>query len=215
MGSDPKRSALEALVDRMPRRAPGESPNPSDPRPAGYVQEAFKRLIVDAEGSKHTREGLVETPARASKAWIERMKGYREKPEDLFKTFDSEGYDEMVCVRDIPFYSTCEHHLEDIMGMAHIAYLPDGKIVGLSKLARLVDIYACRIQTQERLTNQIAKQILHYLQPQGVAVKLVARHMCMERRGVCKPGCSTVTSMMLGAMRDNPETRAEAMELLR
>lgn len=188
--------------------------NRSLPQPVGYVAEAFERLLVAAEGQDAERPDLIETPARAAKAWAERTAGYRMDAGEHFKTFDGAGYDEMVVVKDIPLYSTCEHHLEDITGVAHVAYIADGKIVGLSKLARVVDVYALRLQTQERLGMQVAAAIESNLAPKGVAVVIEARHMCMERRGVRKPGCTTVTSVLRGAMKDDPRARAEVLSLM-
>lgn len=179
-------------------------------------EEAFASLLAAAEPETCDRDGLQETPKRAAAAWAEAMSGYAINVADLFKTFESNGYDEMVVVRDMYFYSKCEHHCEDIVGTVGIAYIPGGgRIVGLSKLARLVDAYANRLQVQERLTSQIADALMEYLQPQGVGVVISARHMCMERRGVKKPGATTITSVMRGVMMDKPATRAEAMQLLR
>lgn len=179
-----------------------------------YVREAFERLLIWAEGEHAGRPDLAETPGRAAQAWSERTAGYRMDPAEHFKTFDGCGYDEMVVVKDIPLYSTCEHHLEDITGIAHVAYIADGKIVGLSKLARLVDVFALRLQTQERLGMEIADAIVEHLPNKGVAVVIEARHMCMERRGVRKPGCVTVTSVLRGAMKDDPRARGEALALM-
>lgn len=179
-------------------------------------EEAFASLLASAEPESCDRDGLVETPARAAAAWAEAMSGYAVDVPSLFKTFESNGYDEMVVVRDLYFYSKCEHHCEDIVGTAGIAYVPgNGRIVGLSKLARLVDAYANRLQVQERLTAQIADALMDHLEPQGVAVVIAARHMCMERRGVKKPGATTITSVLRGVMLDKPATRAEALALLR
>lgn len=173
--------------------------------------------LLQYVGEDTARGGLLETPARFLKAWKFYTSGYDKKPDDLLKVFEdgAENYDEMVLVKDIPFYSQCEHHLAPFFGRAHIAYIPDGKIVGLSKFSRLVDMYARRLQVQERLTNQIAEAINTHLKPKGVAVVLNARHMCMESRGVCQQGHSTTTSAMLGAFKDEHETRMEFLELIR
>jgi GTP cyclohydrolase I len=178
-------------------------------------EDAYEVLLNYAEPETADREGLADTPARAARAWAELTAGYRVHIPDLFTTFESNGFDEMVVVRDLWFYSSCEHHLEAIIGMAHIAYIPDGRIIGLSKLARLVDAYARRLQVQERMTAQIADSIMEHLRPQGTAVILSARHLCMERRGVQKPGAKTITSALRGVMFDKPDTRAEALALLR
>lgn len=180
------------------------------------LEDAYVTLLNYAEPHTGDRDGLVDTPTRAAAAWMEAMAGYDVDIPALFKTFESNGYDEMVVVKDLYFYSKCEHHCEDIVGTAGIAYVPgDGRIIGLSKLARLVDAHAMRLQVQERLTADIAADLMTYLQPQGVAVLISARHMCMERRGVKKPGATTITSVLKGVMFDKPATRAEALALLR
>jgi len=158
---------------------------------------------------------LDETPARAAKAFCEMTSGYSVDVAGLFKTFDGEGYDEMVLVREIPFSSLCEHHLLPFTGRAAIAYIPSGKIVGLSKLARLVDAFARRLQVQERLANQIADAMVEYLDPTGVAVVLEAEHLCMSIRGARIPGAITTTSALRGAIFEKPEARAELLSLLR
>lgn len=168
-------------------------------------------------GEDPDREGLKETPARFLKAWKFWAKGYREKPEELFKVFEdgAEGCDEMVLVKDIPIYSHCEHHLAAIIGVASVAYIPSGKIIGLSKIARVVEMFARRLQVQERLTNQVADCLNDNLQPLGVAVIIRARHLCMESRGVEKPGAETVTCALRGVFKTQPETRAEFMGLVK
>ena len=168
-------------------------------------------------GEDVDRGGLLETPKRFLKAWKFYTSGYEKDAKEILKVFEdgAEDYDEMVLVKDIPFYSQCEHHLAPFFGVAHIAYIPDGKIVGLSKFSRLVDMYARRLQVQERLTNQIATAINETLAPKGVAVVLNARHLCMESRGVCQQGHSTTTSAMHGVFKDNPDTRIEFLELLK
>jgi GTP cyclohydrolase I len=161
------------------------------------------------------RPGLLETPARVVKAWAEKTSGYSVDIPALLKVFEdgAEGCDEMVMVKDIPIYSQCEHHLESIFGTATIAYIPDGKIVGLSKLSRLADAFARRLQVQERLTNQIADALFDNLNPKGVGVIVKARHMCMEARGLCQQGHHTVTSALRGVMKTQQETRNEFMLL--
>lgn len=163
-----------------------------------------------------SRGGLAETPKRVAKAWAHWTSGYNKNPADVLKVFSdgAENCDEMVVVRNIPFYSHCEHHLAPIIGHAHVAYIPNGKIVGLSKLNRVVDIFARRLQVQERLTNQIADALQDNLMPLGVGVVIEARHMCMESRGVCQQGHTTTTSALRGAMREDAATRAEFMALV-
>lgn len=164
---------------------------------------------------KDLREGLQETPARVTKAWAFWTSGYTQRAEDILKVFEDggENYDEMVIVRDIPVYSKCEHHLADIFGTATVAYIPDGKIVGLSKLSRLVNMHARRLQVQERLTNDVAEDLWRCLSPKGVGVVVKARHMCMESRGICQQGHHTVTSALRGVMKEEPATRAEFLRL--
>lgn len=180
-------------------------------------EEDICRRLLQLIGEDVTRGGLIETPRRFLKAWREWTRGYHEDPADMFKTFEdgAENYDQMIIVRDIPIFSHCEHHLAAIFGTAHIGYIPNGRIIGLSKLARLADLFARRLQVQERLTNQIADAIEEHLKPQGVAVIIQARHFCMESRGVEKMGAATVTSAMRGVFRGEPEARAEFMSLIR
>lgn len=175
--------------------------------------EAAYSELLQLSGAVITDE-LLETPGRAAKAWRELTSGYHADVPALFKTFDANGYDEMVVVRDIPFSSLCEHHLLPFYGRAAIAYIPDGRIVGLSKLARLVDAYARRLQVQERLANEVVDAIMEHLDPTGAAVVMEAEHMCMSLRGAKVPGAITVTSALRGAIFDKPEARAEAMSLL-
>lgn len=162
------------------------------------------------------RPGLDETPERVANAWGEWCSGYYQNPADLFKVFEdgAEGVDQMVLVRDIELYSHCEHHMAPFFGVAHIAYIPDGKIVGLSKLARVADVFAKRLQVQERLTNQIADSIVEHLNPKGVGVVIEARHFCMCSRGVGKQGSSTITSALRGAMLNEHDCRAEFFSLV-
>lgn len=182
----------------------------------GGIQDHIVRLLQFA-GDDPKREGLLETPARVAKALKHWFSGYGKKPEDLLKVFEDGGekYDQMVVVKDIPIYSKCEHHMADIFGTATIAYIPNGKIVGLSKLSRLADMYARRLQVQERLTNQIADALFKHLEPKGVAVMIKARHMCMESRGICQQGHHTVTTALKGVFLEESETRAEFMALAR
>lgn len=180
------------------------------------MQEAIAHnLLHYVIGENTKRPGLLETPKRVVKAWAEKTSGYNVDIPALLKVFEdgAEGYDEMVIVRDIPIYSQCEHHLESIFGTATIAYIPNGKIVGLSKLSRLADAFARRLQVQERLTNQIADALWENLEPKGVGVIVRARHMCMEARGLCQQGHHTITSALRGVLKEDPAARAEFMML--
>jgi GTP cyclohydrolase I len=179
------------------------------------VEDAVRTLLSWA-GDDPARAGLKDTPGRVARAYREWFRGYDEDPEEMLKrTFDeTAGYDEIVALRDIPFQSFCEHHLAPITGVAHVAYLPKGRVVGISKLARVVDTFARRLQIQERFTAQIADVIDRVLQPEGVAVIVKATHGCMTTRGVHKHGSIMVTSRMLGCFRDNPATRQEFMTSL-
>jgi GTP cyclohydrolase IA len=176
------------------------------------VEDAVRTLLAWA-GDDPGRQGLRDTPSRVARAYKEWFKGYGEDPEAMLKrTFDeTAGYDEIITLRDIPFQSFCEHHLAPITGFAHIGYLPKGRVVGISKLARVVDAFARRLQIQERLTAQIADTIQKVLKPEGVAVVIKATHGCMTTRGVHKHGAGMVTSRMLGCFRENPATRHEFM----
>jgi len=171
--------------------------------------------LLQLVGEDPSREGLQETPARVVKAWRHWCSGYGKDPAKLLKVFEDGGetYDQMVLVKDIPIYSHCEHHLAAIIGTASIAYIPNGKIVGLSKLSRLADMFARRLQVQERLTDQIADALFENLQPKGVGVLIKARHLCMESRGICQQGHHTVTTALRGVIKDEPETRAEFLRL--
>lgn len=173
--------------------------------------EAAVRTLLQWAGDDPAREGLVDTPLRVARAWREWFSGYSLDPDAyLARTFEEvEGYDEMVVLRDIPFESHCEHHLAPIIGKAHVGYLPGGKVVGISKLARVVEAYARRLQVQEKLTAQIADCIERVLQPRGVGVVIEASHECMTTRGVHTRGVSMVTSTMRGCFRDDARTRAE------
>ena len=172
------------------------------------------RLLLRWAGDNPEREGLIDTPKRVAKAYKEWFGGYVMKPEDYLKrTFEEvEGYDEMVILRDIEFESHCEHHMAPIIGVAHVGYIPDGRVVGISKLARVVEAYAKRLQVQEKMTAQIARCIQDVLKPKGVGVVIVAKHECMTTRGVHKTGVSMVTSKLLGSFRDDARTRAEFLQ---
>lgn len=177
--------------------------------------DAVESLLGSIKGEDPSREGLRETPVRFAKALGEYTAGYGQDPYLLLKSFEETGYDQLVIVRDIPFYSLCEHHLAPFFGTATVAYLPNGRVVGLSKLARLVEVFARRLQVQERLTRQIAEALLSAcpLACLGSAVIVRARHLCMESRGIQRPGATTITSEMLGAFRDEPALRAEFLSL--
>lgn len=177
-------------------------------------ENTITQLITEVIGTD-MREGLVETPARVVKAWRHWTSGYGVDIGALLKVFEdgAENYDEMVLVKNIPIYSKCEHHLADIFGTATIAYIPDGKIVGLSKLSRVADAFARRLQVQERLTAQIADALNEHLQPKAVGVIVRARHMCMESRGICQQGHHTETSALRGAFKTDPSARAEFLSL--
>jgi GTP cyclohydrolase I len=178
------------------------------------AQNAVRELLI-AIGEDPDREGLLDTPARVARAYQEMFAGLHQRPEDVLTTTFDLGHDEMVLVKDIEVFSTCEHHLVPFHGVAHVGYIPsvDGKITGLSKLARLVDVYARRPQVQERLTTQIAESLMRILEPRGVIVVVECEHMCMSMRGIRKPGAKTVTSAVRGQLRD-AATRAEAMSLI-
>jgi GTP cyclohydrolase I len=178
--------------------------------------EAAVIRLLEFVGEDTFRGGLLETPRRYVDALLEMTKGYTQRPADLLKCFEdgAEGYDELVLQRHIPLWSMCEHHLAPFFGVAHIAYIPNGKVVGLSKLARLTDAYAHRLQVQERLTAQIARTLNDVLKPRGVGVILECRHTCIECRGVRKSGSVTTTSALHGVFKTKPEARAELLSLI-
>lgn len=178
------------------------------------VEDAF-RTIIRWTGDDPTRDGLIETPSRVARAFEEFFIGYSENPVAVLqKTFEEiEGYDEMITLRCVRFESHCEHHMAPIVGQAWVGYIPNGRVVGISKLARVVEIYAKRLQIQEKMTAQIANTINDVLKPQGVAVLIKAQHHCMTTRGIHKPGTDLVTSRMLGCFRDNLATRQEFLSM--
>ena len=186
-------------------------------RPSQKEAEDAVRVLLRWAGDDPEREGLLDTPARVAKAYRELFSGYDLAAEDVLgRTFEEvAGYDDIVLVKDIPFFSHCEHHMVPIIGKAHVGYLPDGKVVGLSKIARVVDIFAHRLQTQEAMTAQIAGVIQDVLNPRGVAVMIEAEHMCMAMRGIRKQGSTTMTSTFTGVFRDKPEEQARFMMMLR
>jgi GTP cyclohydrolase I len=193
------------------------APQPISPRPSREDAEAAVRTLIAYVGDDPDREGLRDTPKRVVGAYEELYRGYRESPaETLERTFSETGkYDDLVLVRDIGFNSACEHHMMPFTGKAHVAYMPVDKVVGLSKLARLVDVYARRLQTQEHMTAQIATAIEEILKPRGVAVMLEAEHTCMSLRGVEKPGSLTVTTQFRGAIRDDPNEQLRFISMVR
>jgi GTP cyclohydrolase I len=170
--------------------------------------------ILSAVGEDVKREGIKETPERVAAMYAELLSGMREDPKEHLRKVFTEDYDEIVLLRDIPFYSICEHHLMPFIGTAHVAYLPAGSVLGVSKLARIVDCFARRLQVQERLTDQIADFIMDSLKPRGVAVVLEASHSCMTIRGIKKPGSVMVTSSLRGIFKRDPKSRSEVMSLM-
>jgi len=190
---------------------------PVEQRPSQQEAEDAVRVLMRWMGEDIEREGLLDTPKRVAKAYKEMFAGYDQDASTVLgRTFEEVGgYDDMVLIRDIQFFSHCEHHIVPIMGKAHVAYLPDGKVLGLSKIARTVDIFAKRLQTQENMTAEIAHTIDDALQPRGVAVMIEAEHMCMAMRGIKKLGSSTMTTAYTGAFNDNMEEQQNFMNMLR
>ncbi|MTJ81131.1 MAG: GTP cyclohydrolase I FolE [Telmatospirillum sp.] len=207
---------MVAVTEQKPLSIPPASDKAETGRPTRAEAEEAVRTLLRWAGDDPTREGLIDTPARVARAYEEFFSGYQEDAEEVLRrTFsETDGYDEMVVLRDIRLESHCEHHVVPIIGKAHVAYLPDKRVVGISKLARVVEIFSRRLQIQEKLTAQIANAIQDVLRPRGVAVVIEAAHQCMTTRGVRKPGVTMVTSRMLGAFRDNPATRREFMALI-
>jgi GTP cyclohydrolase I len=205
--TDARRSALV--------RDHGE-PRGSTTRPTRAQAEEAVRLLIRWAGDDPSREGLIGTPDRVVRSYEEFFAGYSQDPEAILRTTfeETEGYDEMVLLKDIPFQSHCEHHMVPIIGKAHVAYLPNRRVVGISKLARVVEAYAKRLQIQEKMTSQIANAINDVLRPKGVAVVIEAEHQCMTTRGVHKQDVSMVTSTMLGAFREDSSTRREFLGLI-
>jgi GTP cyclohydrolase I len=177
------------------------------------IREAVREILL-AVGEDVGREGIKETPDRVARMYAELLGGMQEDPKQHVRRLFTENYDEIVLLRDIPFYSICEHHLMPFIGTAHVAYLPAGSVLGVSKLARVVDCFARRLQVQERLTDQIADFIMQSLKPRGVAVVLEASHSCMTIRGIKKPGSIMVTSSLRGIFRRDPKSRSEVMSLM-
>jgi GTP cyclohydrolase IA len=218
---------MDAVIKPWPKSSPAEQPTLSDhvraapepvvPKPSREEVLAAVRTLIAYVGDDPDREGLRDTPKRVIDAYDELYSGYRECPVDVLeRTFSEMGsYDDFVLVRDIAFNSHCEHHMMPFMGKAHIAYKPVDRVVGLSKLARLVDVYARRLQTQEHMTSQIATAIEEILQPRGVAVMIEAEHMCMSLRGVEKPGSSTITTQFTGGFRENSDDQVRFITMVR
>ncbi|SCB56597.1 GTP cyclohydrolase I [Rhizobium aethiopicum] len=202
---------MDAIVKNFPQ------PNRDSDRPSQQEAEEAVRVLLRWAGDNPAREGLIETPARVAKAYRELFAGYDMAPEDVLgRTFEEvAGYDDMVLVKDIPFYSHCEHHMVPIIGKAHVAYMPDGRVLGLSKIARVVEIYGRRLQTQETMTAQIARAIDDTLNPRGVAVMIEAEHMCMAMRGVQKQGSTTLTTTFTGTFKTEPADQARFMSMVR
>ncbi|MEX0751489.1 MAG: GTP cyclohydrolase I FolE [Xanthobacteraceae bacterium] len=215
---------MDAVIKPWPKGSPAQlsdhvraAPKPVEPRPTREEAEAAVRTLIAYAGDDPAREGLLETPQRVIGAFDEMYRGYRECPvEVLDRTFAEMGkYDDFVLVRDIAFNSHCEHHMMPFFGRAHVAYMPVERVVGLSKLGRLVEVYARRLQTQEYMTSQIATAIDEILKPRGVAVMIEAEHMCMSMRGVAKPGATTITTQFAGDFRDNSEHQARFISMVR
>jgi GTP cyclohydrolase I len=217
----PVRAAKNTNITPWPKQGLSEpvraAPAPIEPRPSREQAEAAVRTLIAYAGDNPDREGVLETPKRVIDAYEELYQGYRECPvEVLDRTFsETGGYDDFVLVKDIAFNSHCEHHMMPFFGKAHVAYMPVDRVVGLSKLARLADVYARRLQTQEHLTSQVATAIDEILKPRGVAVMIEAEHMCMSLRGVEKPGALTVTTHFTGAFRDDANEQVRFMTMLR
>jgi GTP cyclohydrolase I len=207
---------MDAVIKKLMPEADFRD-RPEIDRPSEAEVEAAVRVLLRWTGDNPDREGLVDTPRRVMKAYREMFNGYDLSPaEELGRTFEEvAGYDDLVIVRDIQFHSHCEHHMVPIIGRAHVGYLPDGKVVGLSKIARVVDIFAHRLQTQEAMTAQIAAVIQDVLNPRGVAVMIEAEHMCMAMRGIRKQGSTTLTSTFTGTFKDSPEEQVRFVTMVR
>ncbi len=201
---------MDAMLKNFPK--PDESERPSQEE----AEEAVRTLLRWA-GDDPNREGLRDTPERVAKAYRELFAGYDENVEEILgRTFEEvAGYDDIVLIKDIPFHSHCEHHMVPIIGKAHVAYLPDERVLGLSKIARVVDVFARRLQTQEAMTAQVAQAIDETLRPRGVAVMIDAEHLCMSMRGIKKQGSTTITTSFTGRFRDEPAEQVRFLTLLR
>ncbi len=208
---------MDQIVDKSSLDIELDIPSKEVQKPSREEAEAAVRTLLLWTGDDPEREGLRDTPARVVKAYSEMYNGYGEDPAKILgRTFEEvAGYDDMVVVKDIAFHSHCEHHMVPIIGKAHVAYLPDGRVLGLSKIARVVDVYAQRLQTQESLTAQIAQSIQETLEPRGVAVMVEAEHMCMAMRGIRKQGSTTLTTTFTGSFKDDPQEQIHFMNLIR
>ncbi|MCT7666687.1 GTP cyclohydrolase I FolE [Shinella kummerowiae] len=202
---------MDAIVTNFPRL------DEQSDRPSQKEAEDAVRVLLRWAGDDPQREGLLDTPARVAKSYRELFSGYDLAAEDVLgRTFEEvAGYDDMVLVKDIPFFSHCEHHMVPIIGKAHVAYLPNGRVLGLSKIARVVEIFGRRLQTQETMTAQIAKSIDETLNPRGVAVMIEAEHMCMAMRGIQKQGSTTLTTTFTGAFKTEPTEQVRFMTMIR
>ncbi|SIQ12455.1 GTP cyclohydrolase I [Rhizobium sp. RU20A] len=202
---------MDAIVKNFPMFNEGED------RPTQKEAEDAIRVLLRWAGDDPNREGLLDTPKRVAKAYKELFAGYDQAPEDVLgRTFEEvAGYDDLVLVKDIPFFSHCEHHMVPIIGKAHVAYLPNGRVLGLSKIARVVEIFGRRLQTQETMTSQIAKAIDETLRPRGVAVMIEAEHMCMAMRGIQKQGSTTLTTTFTGSFKTEPAEQVRFMTMIR
>lgn len=210
---------MDAIIKNFPKGLDegSEGDNVAVEKPTEAEARAAVEVLLRWIGENPEREGLRDTPARVAKAYLELFSGYGQSAKEILgRTFEEvSGYDELVLVRDIPFFSHCEHHMVPILGKAHIGYLPDGRVLGLSKIARVVDLFGRRLQTQEALTAQIAEAIDTTLKPRGVAVMIEAEHMCMVMRGVQKLGSTTLTSTFTGQFKTEPQEQARFMSMLR
>ncbi|MEJ8308913.1 GTP cyclohydrolase I FolE [Agrobacterium larrymoorei] len=206
---------MDAIVKTFP--GAGATDDLTKARPTQAEAEDAVRVLLRWAGDDPTREGLLDTPKRVAKAYRELFSGYDLDAKDVLGTFFEEvgGYDDIILVRDIPFFSHCEHHMVPIIGKAHVAYLPNGRVLGLSKIARVVEIFGRRLQTQETMTAQIASSIETTLKPRGVAVMIDAEHMCMSMRGVQKQGSTTLTTSFTGAFKKDPAEQARFMSMVR
>jgi GTP cyclohydrolase I len=208
---------MDAIIKKIPTVAPGIGRGPDLPRPSREQAEEAVRTLIAWSGDDPDREGLLDTPKRVVNAYSEFFKGYDECPiEALSKTFEEVGgYDDIVMLRDIDINSHCEHHMIPFIGRAHVAYFPTEKVVGISKLARVVEIFARRLQTQETMTAQVADTIDEVLQPRGVAVMIEAVHQCMSLRGIQKRDVATITTKFTGEFKEDPALQARFMDLIR
>jgi GTP cyclohydrolase IA len=208
---------MDAVVTSLHPRADNTAKAERVERPTREQAEAAARTLIEWIGDNPNREGLLDTPERLVRAFEDFFVGYKQKPEDVLdRTFGEIGhFDDLVLVRDIPFYSYCEHHMFPVIGKAHLAYFPNERVVGLSKIARVLDMFARRLQTQEHITSQVISAIEDNLKPRGVALMIEAEHMCMAMRGVQKAGTSTVTTQFTGMFRDDPAEQVRFITLIR